>query len=31
MADYGIYIWSAVGITVGCLAVYLLYVFYKTK
>jgi heme exporter protein CcmD len=31
MADYGVYIWSSVGITVGCLGWYLSYIFYKTK
>lgn len=31
MAEYGIYIWSSVGITVCSLALYLLYVYIKTK
>jgi heme exporter protein CcmD len=31
MSAYGVYIWSAVGITIGCLGLYLAYIFYKTK
>lgn len=31
MGDYGVYVWSSIGITVACLALYLIYTFYKTK
>ncbi len=31
MADYGVYIGCAVGISIGSMAVYLLYIYYKTK
>lgn len=31
MGDYGIYVWSSVGITVASLAMYLIYVYFRTK
>lgn len=31
MGDYGVYVWSSMGITIACLGLYLIYVYYKTK
>lgn len=30
MGDYGVYIWSAFGVTIGSMGLYLMYVYYKT-
>lgn len=31
MGDYGVYVWSCVGITVGSLGAYLAFILYKMK